>query len=86
MQIPTGFQRSIGLPAASSIVVGSIIGSGIFYAPSEMAALLGSPCLDITGMVNRRCFYSFCSNGECRNWGNDASNRGAIHVYANHLW
>ncbi len=43
MQNPTSFQRSIGLPAATSIVVGSIIGSGIFMRPAEMAALLGSP-------------------------------------------
>ena len=38
-----GFQRSIGLKTATALVVGSIVGSGIFMRPAEMAALLGSP-------------------------------------------
>jgi len=42
--LPT-FKRSIGLPAAFAIVTGSMIGSGIFMRPAEMAALLGSPLL-----------------------------------------
>ena len=37
------FKRSIGLYTAISLVIGSIIGSGIFMRPAEMAALLGSP-------------------------------------------
>lgn len=37
------FQRTIGLRTATAIVVGSIIGSGIFMRPAEMAGLLGSP-------------------------------------------
>ncbi len=36
------FQRTIGLPAATALVISSIIGSGIFMRPAEMAALLGS--------------------------------------------
>jgi APA family basic amino acid/polyamine antiporter len=39
------FQRTIGLPAATALVISSIIGSGIFMRPAEMAALLGSPGL-----------------------------------------
>lgn len=39
------FQRTIGLSTAISIVTGSIIGSGIFMRPAEMAGLLGSPLL-----------------------------------------
>jgi APA family basic amino acid/polyamine antiporter len=38
-----GFQRTIGLRTATALVVGSIVGSGIFMRPAEMAALLGSP-------------------------------------------
>jgi APA family basic amino acid/polyamine antiporter len=39
------FQRTIGLSTAISIVIATIIGSGIFMRPAEMAALLGSPAL-----------------------------------------
>ena len=39
------FQRTIGLSTAISIVIGSVIGSGIFMRPAEMAGLLGSPSL-----------------------------------------
>jgi APA family basic amino acid/polyamine antiporter len=38
-------RRTINLPTATSIVVGGVIGSGIFIRPAEMAALLGSPFL-----------------------------------------
>lgn len=43
-----GFQRTIGLPTAISLVIATIIGSGIFMRPAEMAALLGSPGLIFT--------------------------------------
>ena len=39
------FQRTIGLRTATALVVGSIVGSGIFMRPAEMASLLGSPVL-----------------------------------------
>ena len=41
--LQTTFKRTIGLYTAISLVIGSIIGSGIFMRPAEMAALLGSP-------------------------------------------
>lgn len=37
------FERTIGFKTATALVVGSIIGSGIFIRPAEMAGLLGSP-------------------------------------------
>lgn len=40
-----GFPRTIGLSTAISLVIATIIGSGIFMRPAEMAALLGSPLL-----------------------------------------
>lgn len=43
MQNAPGFKRTIGLYTAVSLVIGSIIGSGIFMRPAEMASLLGSP-------------------------------------------
>jgi len=43
MQNAPGFKRTIGLYTAISLVIGSIIGSGIFMRPAEMASLLGSP-------------------------------------------
>jgi len=39
------FKRTIGLSTATALVIGTIIGSGIFMRPAEMAALLGSPIL-----------------------------------------
>ncbi len=36
-------QQKIGFWSATSIVIGSIIGSGVFMKPSTMAAQLGSP-------------------------------------------
>jgi APA family basic amino acid/polyamine antiporter len=39
------FQRTIGLPTATALIITTIIGSGIFMRPAEMAGLLGSPFL-----------------------------------------
>src|SRR5687767_8451619 len=39
------FKRTIGLSTAIALVIATIIGSGIFMRPAEMAALLGSPLL-----------------------------------------
>ena len=39
------FKRTIGLSTATSLVITTIIGSGIFMRPAEMAGLLGSPIL-----------------------------------------
>lgn len=40
---PNGLQKKIGYWAAISIIVGSIIGSGVFMKPASMAGQLGSP-------------------------------------------
>ena len=45
MPATNGFQRTIGLSTAISLVIATVIGSGIFMRPAEMAALLGSPLL-----------------------------------------
>jgi APA family basic amino acid/polyamine antiporter len=39
------FQRTIGLSTATALIIATIIGSGIFMRPAEMAGLLGSPIL-----------------------------------------
>jgi amino acid transporter len=39
------FKRAIGLSTATALIITSIIGSGIFMRPAEMAGLLGSPIL-----------------------------------------
>jgi basic amino acid/polyamine antiporter, APA family len=39
------FQRTLGLKATIAIVIGGVIGSGIFMKPSLMASQLGSPLL-----------------------------------------
>ena len=43
MNEPNRLLKKIGFWAASSIVAGSIIGSGVFMKPASMAAELGSP-------------------------------------------
>ena len=45
MPPPTEFKRTVGLSTATALVITTIIGSGIFMRPAEMAALLGSPGL-----------------------------------------
>lgn len=42
---PPELRRCVGLPAAAAIMVGIIIGSGIFSAPSELARQCGDPRL-----------------------------------------
>src|SRR5215813_5697917 len=41
----TQLQKTIGLWSAASIVIGCVIGSGIFMKPATMAGQLGSPYL-----------------------------------------
>src|SRR6516165_5040150 len=38
----SGLLRELGIPEASAVVVGTIIGSGIFLVPSEMMQAVGS--------------------------------------------
>jgi APA family basic amino acid/polyamine antiporter len=40
---PAGLRRELGLASASLLVVGGIIGSGIFFTPAEVGRALGSP-------------------------------------------
>lgn len=43
--MPPSLKKSIGLWSAVSLVIGSVIGSGIFMRPATMAGQLGSPLL-----------------------------------------
>jgi basic amino acid/polyamine antiporter, APA family len=43
MSPPSSFQNKIGFWSATSVIAGSIIGSGVFMKPAAMAAELGSP-------------------------------------------
>jgi APA family basic amino acid/polyamine antiporter len=43
--MPNSLQKNIGLWSAVSLVIGSVIGSGIFMRPATMAGQLGSPVL-----------------------------------------
>ena len=40
-----GLRRDLGLWSAAAIVVGTVIGSGIFLVPKDMAAAVGSPAM-----------------------------------------
>ena len=67
-QLETELARDLGLVAATTIIVGGIIGSGIFGAPAGIAAVLGSPELFPAGLGHRRA----CSASRVRcaspNW------------------
>lgn len=45
MPSSSALKRTISLSTAASLVIGGVIGSGIFMRPAEMAGLLGSPIL-----------------------------------------
>jgi APA family basic amino acid/polyamine antiporter len=47
-QLDTEFKRGLGLYASTMIVVGSMIGSGIFLVSAEMARQTASPGLLLT--------------------------------------
>ena len=46
-QLETELARDLGLVAATTIIVGGIIGSGIFAAPADIAAVLGLSLIHI---------------------------------------
>jgi len=61
---PTSFVRGLGLYDASMIVMGSMIGSGIFIVPADMAREIGSPgwlmiAWVITGLLTIAAALSF---------------------------
>lgn len=61
----SGFQRTLGLKATVAIVIGGVIGSGIFMKPALMASQLGSPLLLLSvwlvaGMVSMFGALSNC--------------------------
>ena len=47
----SAFGRTLGFKTVLSLVVGTIIGSGIFMRPAEMASLLGSPWLIMAAWI-----------------------------------
>ena len=51
VKLDTEFKRGLGLYASTMIVVGSMIGSGIFLVSAEMARQTGSPGLLLTAWV-----------------------------------
>jgi APA family basic amino acid/polyamine antiporter len=48
---PVGFRKDLGLPTAVTIIVGSMIGSGILILPGNMAALVGNSGLLVLAWV-----------------------------------
>ena len=51
VELDTEFKRGLGLYASTMVVVGSMIGSGIFLVSAEMARQTGSPGLLLTAWV-----------------------------------
>ncbi len=46
-----GLKRELGVWSAAAIVVGTVIGSGIFLVPSSMIRYVGSPAILFTVWV-----------------------------------
>ncbi len=84
MQQPT-LQRQIGLYTATSIVIGAVIGSGIFMRPSEMAGFLGSPMLLLLVWLIAGVFTLFSAmvNAEI---GAMFPETGGQYVYMRHMY
>lgn len=59
MESAHSFKRTIGFSTAIAIVISSVIGSGIFMRPAEMAGLLGSPLLILLSWVIAGIFSIF---------------------------
>jgi basic amino acid/polyamine antiporter, APA family len=51
VQLDTEFKRGLGLYASTMVVVGSMIGSGIFLVSAEMGRQTGSPGLLLTAWI-----------------------------------
>src|SRR5512134_4187092 len=51
VQVDTEFKRGLGLYASTMVVVGSMIGSGIFLVSAEMGRQTGSPGLLLTAWI-----------------------------------
>src|SRR6187399_2144499 len=51
VQLDTEFNRGLGLYASTMVVVGSMIGSGIFLVSAEMGRQTGSPGLLLTAWI-----------------------------------
>jgi basic amino acid/polyamine antiporter, APA family len=79
------FTRSIGLYTAVSIVIGSVIGTGIFIRPAEMAGLLGSPMLILLVWVVAGIFTLFVAmvNAEV---GAMLPHTGGQYVFMQHMY
>jgi APA family basic amino acid/polyamine antiporter len=63
----TQLQKTIGLWSATTIVIGSVIGSSIFMKPATMAGQLGSPYLLIIVWIVAG-LVSFLVQWHLRNW------------------
>jgi basic amino acid/polyamine antiporter, APA family len=60
-----GLKRSMGLSTTISIVVGGVIGSGIFMKPSLMASQLGSPLVLLSVWLVAGCVSLFGALSNC---------------------
>ena len=81
--IEPGFVPSLGLPSAIALVVGSMIGSGIFIVPADIARLTRSPALFIaTWLVTAFLTVAGALAGDRRARGHAAQSRGTVRLLA----
>src|ERR1043165_4077508 len=60
-----GFTRTINLNTTIAIVIGGVIGSGIFMKPALMASQLGSPLLLLSVWLVAGCVSMFGALSNC---------------------
>ena len=80
------FQRTIGLSTATALVIATIIGSGIFMRPAEMAALLGSPILIFAVWIFAGLFTMLSVMVLAEVAAMIPETGGTLCFYASHVW
>ena len=67
MENKSNLKRELGLAAATSIVVGNMIGSGIFTSPQSLAQV-ANPKITVTCMGHYRYWFIIISLIICKSW------------------
>ncbi len=80
--LDTEFKRGLGLFDATMVVVGSMIGSGIFIVSADIARLVGSPGVAAGGLAGHRRAHAGGGAVLRRTGGDDAARRWPVRLPA----
>ncbi len=82
----SGYAPTLGLFSATMMVVGGIIGSGIFLNPAIVAARVGTTGADAVGLGPGWCGRPYRSTGLCGARSLAAGSRRRIRLPARRVW